>query len=411
MNLKTIFAMMMLLAASQLHADAQATLTISDFSIMPGESKTVTIDMTNSLPIRAFQVQVVFPEGVTMASRPTVVPEREGSYEDEFGETVQCTKTIDYNKWEDGSYMIVVNAADAVPFSGTEGPVVTFKVKAAADAALGESTIVLQDMELVFENGYDYVRPESTTCRVTVYHAHTPDENGICTLCGNPVELLINDAEHADCLPEYSTYARMTYNRKIAEGTKYATLTLPFAPDAASCAAYAFYTLTSVDGDCIYFEEVENPAANTPYLYCVREGQEEVPITGGITAPTPEVAETQAGGWAFVGSLTNYVVDCASEMAANNTNHYAYYAPDNVWNRVLNSLTVKPYRAFLRQHANVQTARMRVFISDATGIREVPAEEMEGLSPEIVYDLQGRPVNRPVKGQIYLVGGEKKIYK
>lgn len=411
MSMKNMFATAMLLVASQVYVCAQATLTMSDFEIMPGESKTVTIDMTNSLPIRAFQVQVVFPEGVTMASRPTVVPDREGSYEDEFGETVQCTKTLGYNKWEDGSYMITVNADDAIPFSGTEGPVITFKVKAAADAALGETSITLQDMELVYEDGYTYVRPESTTCKVTVYHKHTPGEDGVCTSCSEPVELVIDDTKRLDFQPEYTTYAKMTYNRKIAEGTKYATLTLPFAPDAASCAVYAFYTLTSVNGDCIYFDEVETPVANTPYLYCVRDGQVEGAITGDITAPTTELVETQAGGWSFVGSLTNQVIDCASEITNNNVYHYAYYAPENVWNRVLKSLTVIPYRAFLKQNANVQTARMRIFIGDATGIHEVPATEIDGLCPEVIYDLQGRVVSHPVKGQIYLIGGEKRIYR
>ena len=65
--------------------NAQATLRINDFAIEPGESKTISIDMENSVPIRAFQVQVVFPQGVSMGSRPTVVADRQGSYEDEFG--------------------------------------------------------------------------------------------------------------------------------------------------------------------------------------------------------------------------------------------------------------------------------------------------------------------------------------
>ena len=95
--------------------------------------------------------------------------ERQGNYVDEFGETIDAIKTLNYNKWDDNSYMITVNADDGIPFSGNEGAVVTLKVKAEETAELGLSTIPLQNMELVYANGINYSRPMNTVCMVTIY--------------------------------------------------------------------------------------------------------------------------------------------------------------------------------------------------------------------------------------------------
>lgn len=402
--------MLLLFMAGCLCGYAQATLTISDFKVMPGETKTITIDMTNSLPIRAFQVQVCFPDGVTLAARPTLVEDRIGSYEDEFGEEVACSKTLSYNKWEDGSYMIVVNADDGYPFSGTEGGVITLKVKAAADATLGTYTMTLQNMELVYEDGVSYINPENTTCNVTIYHTHTPNEYGVCTECSEAVNLVIDDAGHADFAAEYDTYATVTYSRTMAQGD-YGTVVLPFVPDAESRANYLFYAFSHVGDDYLLFDEVEEPEANTPYLYCLREGKEAVAITGGVTTVSTELTETEVGYWTFVGSLTNAVVNCDSLITSDNVYHYAYNVADNVWNRITKALTVLPYRAFIKQNANVSTLRMRVYVRDETnGIREISRDHIEGLFLEGTYDLQGRPVENQIKGKIYIINGKKVIY-
>lgn len=65
--------------------------------------------------------------------------------------------------------MITVNADDGVPFAGNEGSIITMKVKADESAALKESAITLQNIELVYEDGETYIRPSQSTCTVTVY--------------------------------------------------------------------------------------------------------------------------------------------------------------------------------------------------------------------------------------------------
>lgn len=160
--------MFLLLLAGTSAAKAQATLSIRDFQISQGETKTVNIEMTNTVEVRALQVQLVLPASLKLASRPSVAPAREGTRTDEFGGKVEVAKTLDYNQWDDGSLMIVVNANDAVPFSGTEGAVITLSLTALEDAPIGTSAIELQNMELVFADGRTSVRPEDSSCQVDI---------------------------------------------------------------------------------------------------------------------------------------------------------------------------------------------------------------------------------------------------
>ena len=165
--------MFLLVLAGTSSADAQATLSISDFHIGRGETKTISIDMTNQMEVRAFQVQVVLPEHLKLAGSPTVSFARQGSYINEQGERVEASKTLNYNIRKDGSLMIVVNAYDAVPFAGTEGAVVNIPLVAEKEAFAGIGNIELRDVELVFADGTTYVRPKDYSCQVQIVNGTT----------------------------------------------------------------------------------------------------------------------------------------------------------------------------------------------------------------------------------------------
>ncbi len=173
MNMRKYIWVSLLLFTVMLNVHAQATLSMDNFKIRPGEEKEIALKMTNTVPIRALQVQVALPECLTLAARPAIVTDRQGSYIDDFGEMVSAVKTLNYNKLDDGGYMITVNADDGVPFSGNEGAIITMKVKANEEADLKESTITLQNIELVYEDGETYIRPFQSACIVTVYQVFT----------------------------------------------------------------------------------------------------------------------------------------------------------------------------------------------------------------------------------------------
>lgn len=165
--------MFLLVLAGTSSANAQAMLSISDFHISRGETKTISIDMTNQMEVRAFQVQVVLPEHLKLAGSPTVSFARQGSYINEQGERVEASKTLNYNIRKDGSLMIVVNAYDAVPFAGTEGAVVNIPLVAEKEAFAGIGNIELRDVELVFADGTTYVRPKDYSCQVQIVNGTT----------------------------------------------------------------------------------------------------------------------------------------------------------------------------------------------------------------------------------------------
>lgn len=156
---------------------AQANLSISDFKIAKGEVKNITINMSNHVEIRALQVQVVFPTNIKLAARPTIVKKRQGTMTDEFGDKVNATKTLNYRLKEDGSCVIVVNANDAIPFDGNEGAIINLPIKATDDALTGMHSIKLQNMELVYADGFTYIRPQDESCEVEVYNMNTSIEN------------------------------------------------------------------------------------------------------------------------------------------------------------------------------------------------------------------------------------------
>lgn len=165
--------MFLLMLAGTSAIQAQATLSIPDFQISQGETKTVSLNMENTVEVRAFQVQIVLPENLKLAAAPTVVPARQGSVSDEFGEKTEVTKTLSYNVWDDGSLMIVVNAYDAVPFADTKGAVIDLPLMATEEATVGKTAIELRDMELVFADGVTYVRPADYNCQVEIREAVT----------------------------------------------------------------------------------------------------------------------------------------------------------------------------------------------------------------------------------------------
>ena len=220
---------------------------------------------------------------------------------------------------------------------------------------------------------------------------------------GKPLEaLVINDALHEDFAPVASKYASMVYARGIAEGA-YGTIVLPFVPDATSLEHYAFYELTECGDDYIRFEEVAEPVANTPYIYTLREGKECIAITGGETVVSDAVKNQVVDGWETVGSFVNNTIDTSAG------NYYAFSSARSEINRVTEALTVLPYRAYFKA-AVASKASMSVYIGGTTSVIKISADKIDGLNNGCVYDVYGRRVIVPVKGEIYVVNGKKVIF-
>ena len=220
------------------------------------------------------------------------------------------------------------------------------------------------------------------------------------TIC----HLVLTDSEGVDFDPSMpNTFADASYTRSLSAG-RYGTIMLPFAPDSVSCANYAFYTLKESGEGFMRFEEESAPAANTPYLYTLRKGAENTPITGGRTTITTDINTGNADGWEFIGSYKNQTIDCTQG------NYYTFSSANKEINHVTKNLKVLPYRAYFKG-LEAQNSSMRILIGGTTGITEISPADIDDLGEESVtlYDLTGRRVINPVKGGLYIRNGKKII--
>ena len=44
-----------------------------------------------------------------------------------------------------------------------------------------------------------------------------------------------------------------------------------------------------------------------------------------------------------------------------------------------------------------------------TGITEISPDDTEGFGNGVIFDLNGRPVNEPAKGGVYIIDGKKVV--
>ncbi len=212
--------------------------------------------------------------------------------------------------------------------------------------------------------------------------------------------LILDDSNATDFdITNANTYADVSYSRTITEG-KLGTIILPFAPNAASLENYAFFKLAECGDGYMKFEEVTIPVANTPYIYTLREGKENVAITGAETTISSTVETPVVDGWQTIGSFTNQALD------TSDGNYYAFSPSKNEINKITKKLTVLPYRAYFKSD-NASKSAYSVYISGTTGVKEVLSSEIDGFETEVVYDLSGRKILDPVKGGIYIINGKK----
>ena len=230
--------------------------------------------------------------------------------------------------------------------------------------------------------------------------------------------LLVEDDKD---LTATGTFESATYSRTVNTAYNYGTICLPFAPDAETCAKYTFYALDSYGANALVFTKVDAPAANTAYLYCAADKQTTThTFTGGETTVSNEIAEP-VGDYKFIGVLAKKVFT----LAETDGTFYVYKPTEengykDVFGKAVGTtMTVKPYRAYIHAAAAAQSlATMRIVVrgqgdngDGTTAIEEViTPDQIEGAVPATIYNLMGQPVALPVKGQIYIVNGQKVVY-
>lgn len=115
----------LLLMAGAMNVMAENVLSIGGYDILPGESKTLTVDMTNTDGIAFLQFYIDLPEGL----------ETDGEGKTWFVRNEERIKgkSLEVLKRTDTRYEVLLFGFPLSPIAGNEGVVFSLKVKATAD--------------------------------------------------------------------------------------------------------------------------------------------------------------------------------------------------------------------------------------------------------------------------------------
>lgn len=158
-----------------LSMNAQANLQINDFSIEPGESKTITLDLVNpDTEVSGFNCVLIFPEGITVDMN------KKGKYNFTFNADAErnVSHTVTSSD-KDGGISIVVMSMEADELYGESGdPVLDIPVTASADMTPGTYQIKVTAQDITNCTGTQTYKPEDYICTVTV-EGETTGINGV----------------------------------------------------------------------------------------------------------------------------------------------------------------------------------------------------------------------------------------
>ena len=198
------------------------------------------------------------------------------------------------------------------------------------------------------------------------------------------------------------------YHRTLANDGTWGTIVLPFKPSAESTEGLKFYALQSMatggeEGGSLTFMKVDAPEAGVPYLF--RNEGESADFT--LTAETPSsiILETQEVG------TTDFKMKGSFQQVSLNTpenkNGNLYYLKDNEFFHANGKINIAPFRAYIEGSGTSDVKSFVLVVSDngedITAIPGIMDEDGTLDETEAIYDLSGRRLAAPVKGQINII--------
>lgn len=137
---KIVVLLSLLLPALATHASDQG-FYMDPVDILPGAEQQVTLKVLNSEGIKGFQLNIEMPEGLSVVENSVANTGR--------------LAAIDYNvrssiKTSGALGLIAVHSGTPIPAG--DGDIISFTVKAAADAVVGERTIKLTGIKISLES-------------------------------------------------------------------------------------------------------------------------------------------------------------------------------------------------------------------------------------------------------------------
>ncbi len=201
---------------------------------------------------------------------------------------------------------------------------------------------------------------------------------------------------------------KRTITAKTSDTNAWNTLCLPFDMTAAQLkATFGSNTVVkeldnvtlNAGNASLYFRQVDEIVANTPYILQTDEAGTEYLISDVTLAPDALHLSVEKNGVQFVGNYVNPLV-------LSNTDGEDYYILTNVFKHSTGKTKMKGYRAYFHVPGTSGVKALGFDQDEATGIEEMNDETSDIEDAAVVYDLSGRRIEHPAKG-FYIVNGKK----
>lgn len=121
----------LMLLALPLASRAKDTFYIAPVNVVPGESKTITLNLDNSQVFRGFQTDIELPEGLKIASKSN------GNFDISFTDRGSSSFSVSSNLMSDGSVRILGYSTQGESIKGNQGALVRISVRASSDFSGG----------------------------------------------------------------------------------------------------------------------------------------------------------------------------------------------------------------------------------------------------------------------------------
>lgn len=121
----------LMLLALPLVSRAKDTFYIAPVNVVPGESKTITLNLDNSQVFRGFQTDIELPEGLKIASKSN------GNFDISLTDRGSSSFSVSSNLMSDGSVRILGYSTQGESIKGNQGALVRISVRASSDFSGG----------------------------------------------------------------------------------------------------------------------------------------------------------------------------------------------------------------------------------------------------------------------------------
>lgn len=205
-------------------------------------------------------------------------------------------------------------------------------------------------------------------------------------------------------LPKNLHFVGAQYHRSL-EQDKWGTIVLPFAPTGGmeGLEFYELKRMTTENGGSLVFAKAETVKAGVPYLFRNTSSTTDFTLTNdGNTTVTVGVSNQTAGDFTLKGSFQQIQLD-------GTTNRNLYYLKNNEFYHANGKINIAPFRTYIEAEGiSGEPAKSFLLLvsnddDEVTAIPGILGEDGTIDEAEAIYDLGGRRLTAPVKGQVNVV--------